>query len=291
MMTSNAYKFAPSAGEVVLNAFSRLKIRGPSLSADHMHAARAEANFMQVEWSNRGPNLWDVDLLTVPLIQGKASYAVPPETVMILDAYITTSAPPTPTPPTPPVGGDFNSDFNADFSGTGTSASAPAVGSGGGDFNTDFNLDFSGAPAPTPPTPTASQGFDRVITPVSRTEYASYPNKMQQGPPTVYWFDRLLFPTITMWPVPDGNATYVLHYYRYRIIQDAVLAGGLNLEIPYLWLDAATAGLSHRLARHFAQDLEALRKADAIEAYGVAATQNTENVPLYISPSLSTYYD
>ena len=28
---------------------------------------------------------------------------------------------------------------------------------------------------------------DRYITPISRTDYASYPNKFDQGPPTVFW--------------------------------------------------------------------------------------------------------
>ena len=32
---------------------------------------------------------------------------------------------------------------------------------------------------------------DRIIMPISRTEYASYPNKGQQGFPTVFWFDRI----------------------------------------------------------------------------------------------------
>ena len=39
--------------------------------------------------------------------------------------------------------------------------------------------------------------IDRLILPVSRTEYASYANKAQQGFPTVFWFDRLLSPTVT----------------------------------------------------------------------------------------------
>jgi hypothetical protein len=52
--------------------------------------------------------------------------------------------------------------------------------------------------------------IDRIIMPVSRTEYASYPNKEQQGFPTVFWFDRLISPTITLWPVPPANDTYTL---------------------------------------------------------------------------------
>ena len=34
---------------------------------------------------------------------------------------------------------------------------------------------------------------------LARTEYASMPNKELQAPPTVYWFNRQLSPTITPW--------------------------------------------------------------------------------------------
>ena len=49
--------------------------------------------------------------------------------------------------------------------------------------------------------------IDRLILPISRTEYASYPNKEQQGFPTTYWQDRLINSTVTIWPVPDGTQT------------------------------------------------------------------------------------
>ena len=58
-----------------------------------------------------------------------------------------------------------------------------------------------------------------IIYPISRTEYASLPEKAQQGRPTVFWFDRLISPTITLWNVPDPSQTYVLRYYRVRQIQ------------------------------------------------------------------------
>ena len=57
------------------------------------------------------------------------------------------------------------------------------------------------------------ENIDRIIMPISRTEYASYPNKEQQGFPTVFWFDRLLSPTVTLWPVPNvDNGPSTLSY-------------------------------------------------------------------------------
>src|SRR5690606_37863571 len=77
---------------------------------------------------------------------------------------------------------------------------------------------------------------DRIIWPISRTEYASMPNKLLEAPPTVFWFDRLLAPTITMWQTPDDQQTYELHYYRYKVIQDQNLYSGQTIDVPRWWL-------------------------------------------------------
>jgi hypothetical protein len=130
---------------------------------------------------------------------------------------------------------------------------------------------------------------NRLIVGFSRTDYASLANPTEQGFPTSFWFDRVLAPTITLWPTPDGAATYTMSYYVYTQPQDAVLAQGGNAGIPYFWLDAFTAGLAYRLSRIYAPDLEAQRKLDAKEAYDIASKQ-AEDVPLYITPGLSGYY-
>lgn len=135
-----------------------------------------------------------------------------------------------------------------------------------------------------------SQANDMYITPVSRTEYASFNNKSTPGRPTCYWFDRLIAPTITLWPVPN-QAGFTLSYYRCTQMQDANLAGGETPDIPYLWLDWFVAGMAHRLSRPYSTiEMEKLRKADAVEAWTVAATQNVENVGITLAPMVSTYY-
>jgi len=137
---------------------------------------------------------------------------------------------------------------------------------------------------------TTPQSNDLFITPMSRTEYASIANKSTPGRPTTYWFDRLISPTITLWPVPN-QAGFTLNYYRCIQMQDANLAGGETPDLPYLWLDWFVAGMAHRLARPYATtEIEKLRKADAGEAWTTAATQNTENVPVTLAPMISGYY-
>jgi len=221
MATSGTYTFNPSLGELTLYAYNLIGVRNTALVQEHMQTARMATNLLLARWSNQGVNLWAVDLQTVPLVQGTSTYAVPNDTVMILDAYITIAQ---------------------------------------GNSNTD-----------------------RIILPVSRTEYASYPNKEQQGFPTTYWFDRLLDPTITLWPVPDGGEASTLKYYRVRRLQDSNYTSGQTVEIPYLWLEAFAYGLATRLAQVWSPDKVQIMKPFADEAYQIAADQNTEYVSQYIS--------
>ena len=228
MTTSGTFSFNPSMGELTMLAFARCGVRRTAIVQEHLQDARLEANLLLSEFANKGPNLWSVSLETTTLTAGTATYNVPAETVMILDAYIRTTS-----------------------SGTNT---------------------------------------DRIITPISRTEYASYPNKAQQGIPTVFWFDRQTTPTVTLWQVPDASTTYTLEYYVYTQIQDAAYANGLNLDLPYRFLDAFVSGLAARMAVIYAPDKVALLQGLADKAWNTAAAQDTENVPVYVTPSLSGYF-
>ena len=223
MATSGTYTFNPGLGEIVLYAYQNIGVRPAALLQEHMDSARMATNMMLARWSNQGVNLWCVDLITTPLVEGTTTYAVDANTVMILDAYI------------------------------------------------------------------VSDSIDRIILPISRTEYASYPNKEQQGFPTTFWFDRLISPTVTLWPVPDGTQTS-LKYYRVRRLQDSNLQGGEQVEIPYLWLEAFADGLTYRLARIWAPQIALALKAQADESYEIAAAQGVEQAQQYISPQLSGYW-
>lgn len=131
---------------------------------------------------------------------------------------------------------------------------------------------------------------DRIILPISRSEYASFPNKSLPAFPTVFWFDRLISPTITLWQPPDDQETYTLKYYRCIQVQDANLSSGETADIPYRWLDAMVSGLAARLSLIYApikfKDLDAL----ATRSWNIAATQDVENTPMYITPGISGYY-
>jgi len=229
MATSGTYTFNPSLGELVLYAFNLCGVRNTALLQEHFESARMASNLMLSRWSNQGVNLWKVDLVTTALTTGTSTYSVDADTVVILDAYVTT--------------------------------------------------DQSGA------------DIDRIIMPISRTEYASYPNKEQQGFPTVFWFDRLLSPTVTIWPVPNtSTGPQYLKYYRVRRIEDSALTNGQQIDIPYLWLECFAYGLAQRLAMIWAPEKVQILKPMADEAYAIAAEQNVETAQQYISPMVSSYF-
>ena len=139
-------------------------------------------------------------------------------------------------------------------------------------------------------TGTGTNQVDRVIGPLSTVEYESMPNKNTQGPPTSFWFDRLIAPTITLWPAPDNGGPYTLLVQTVSQVQDASVAGGTTMFLPYRYMDAFAADLAHRMARFYAPQLEQVRAADAMQAWQTAFGNDVESVPLFITPGLSSYY-
>jgi hypothetical protein len=225
--TSGTTNFSLSNASLAVSAYSRIGIRRSALLAEHMQDAATESNLMLSKFSNLPVNLWTVELVSVPLIAGVATYSVDPSTLNVLDAY----------------------------------------------------LSFNGSPL-----------SNRLIFPISRTEYASYSNPGAQGTPSVFWYDKLINPNITLWLVPDQTSQYTLNYYRTRQIQDSNLQGGQTPEVPFRWLDCMVAELAYRLARIWKNELEASRKADAQEAWNLAATEDTEDVGMTIAPQLGSYF-
>lgn len=131
---------------------------------------------------------------------------------------------------------------------------------------------------------------DRVIYSVSRSEYAAYPQKATQAPPTVYWFDRVTPPTITLYPTPDGNGPYTLNYYGVYQDQDAAVGAAAQLDLPYRMLSAFADALAAKLALTYAPEQFALLDGVAQRSFAAARAQENENVPLQIVPGLSGYY-
>jgi len=228
MTTTGTYSYNPVASSLTLSSFARIGIRRTELTAQHLADAEQEANLVQVEISNRIPNLFANELYSQALTSGTETYTLPSRLVAFQAAYLATT-------------------------------------SGG-------------------------VTVDRLLFPLSAYEYASLADKDAEGPPTSYYLNTIVPPEITFWPVPDDNATYTFKVRMLRQLQDASLISGATLDMPYRWLDVWVAKLAHRLSRVYARDLEQQRRADAEEAWTIAATTDKEQVPIYFNASLSAYW-
>lgn len=137
---------------------------------------------------------------------------------------------------------------------------------------------------------------DRILAPLSRSDYAATPNKTIEAPPTVYLFDRQsTAPTITLWPVPDLSNTYALQLYAVRQLEDANALAGQGPDIPYRFLEALAAELALHLARKYPPaPTSGVAIADlklaAEEAWEEAAQEDRERVSSHFVPDLSGYF-
>ena len=222
--TSGSFTFQLANGEIMLQAFRRIGKMRTEIDQSMILDARMEMNSMFSSWSNKGPNLWTVDHITLTLAAGVSTYAIDPATIDLLDGYITVA------------------------------------------------------------------GNDRVITSISGDEYDSYPNKTAPGVPSVFWFNRLIAPTVTFYLTPDSNGPYTVTFRRFRQSQDANPQSGQTPEIPYRWIDATVWGLAERLAFIYAPDRLQVVGPKAAQAYAEAAAEDTEDAPLRLMPDMSGFF-
>ena len=379
---------------VITESFARCGVRPTELTREHFSSATRSLNLALAAWSSKGPgpNLWQVDLQAIPMVQGVATYTLPSNTVNILDAYIETYQLGTTVNQAPnfstvansttvtvtqnahglltgyyieivvpvSIGGIVlagyyqvnvqtaniytiqsvmaatstvnNAGAVPSFTSMNTSTNITTVLNNHGlvpnqqffvsvqtsvgniplfgaytvgvvvDVNTfTFTAQYQAVSNQTVPEnsgqvqlqtqASSADPIDRVVTSISRTDYAAYPDKQMQGPPTTYWFDRLSpIPSVTMWQVPDGNGPYQLFYYRMRRIQDAYAIGGQTADIPYRFLDALCAELAARLARKYAPALVQSLQMDAKEAWAIASEEDRERVQMFLVPDTSGYF-
>lgn len=93
MATSDQYAFNPPIGTLTLNAFARCGVRRTMLTAQHMEDAYLECNLLQSDWSADGIVWWTVLQVNQPLTAGSPTYAIPTNTVSVLDVYISPNGP------------------------------------------------------------------------------------------------------------------------------------------------------------------------------------------------------
>lgn len=90
MATSGTSDFNLDLSEIVEEAFERC---GAELRTGYdLRTARRSLNLLFADWANRGLNMWTYEQGTIPLVQGTATYALPTDTVDLLEHVIRTGS-------------------------------------------------------------------------------------------------------------------------------------------------------------------------------------------------------
>lgn len=227
-LTTGTQGWSPNLGSIGAFALGRCKVRRPAILPEHLADVAMAANMVIAKWSLDQANLWAVDLLNVPLVQGTATYTLPATVLLLLDAYIS--------------------------------------------------------------VPAGSAVQDRIVSSISRTTYASFPNKTHQAFPSSFWFDRTEPPSVTLYPTPDGTMSYTLKYYAIIRSDDSAVAGAKTLDLPYRMLPAFADALAAELALTYSPESFQVLDQVAERSFKRARDQESEDVPLFVIPGLSSYY-
>ena len=129
---------------------------------------------------------------------------------------------------------------------------------------------------------------DLPLTRTSASVYASIPNKLTQGRPTQVWIDRQTAgPIAHVWPVPDKDSTYKIHYFYLKRMEDAG-EGAYEADMPFRFLPCLVAGLAYYIAMKTPElaDRIPLLKNIYDEQFQLAASEDREKVAARFVPRI-----
>lgn len=300
MITSGTAAFNLDLNEIVEEAYERC---GAELRTGYdLRTARRSLNLMFADWANRGINMWTMDTGVINLVQGQSTYALPLDTVDLLEHVIRT-------------GGNVAS-TQADLTITRISVSTYATipnkilqarpiqilvnRMDGQSYPTGVFLTQTISSTDTQITLSSvtnlpAYGFISIDSEVIFYSYTSgttlYNCFRGQANTTaathVSGSNALVaqYPSVTVWPVPDGSTQYQLAYWRLRRNQDA--GGGINtMDVPFRFIPAMVAGLAYHLAMKIPNAdvrLPAL-KAQYDESWQLAADEDREKAAVRFVP-------
>lgn len=128
---------------------------------------------------------------------------------------------------------------------------------------------------------------------LNRDTYVAQSNKVFQGRPLTYWFERSTpNPVMHLWPAPDSIAEHAqLIVWRHRHIMD-VGTLAQEIEVPQRWMEAIVDGLAARLAAETPEvdaNLVPVLEARAAQSLNEAWNGDNDGSPIYIQPRIAPY--
>jgi hypothetical protein len=309
MATSGTTAFNLDLNDLFEEAFERC---GKQLRSGYdFRTATRSLNLLTIDWANRGINLWTIEQDQIVMNTGQAIYALPVDTIDILDA----------------VTRQYNGyttdqiDINLSRISESTYSTIPNKNAYGRPIQMWVNRQ-SGNTAAIPATTLngAISATDTTITLASvvglpttgfvtiGTEIIAYQNILgnqivnawrgqanttaaSHNSGTQVFNTQL--PCVNVWPTPNspGNQ-YTLVYYRMRRMQDAG-TGVTTQDIPFRFIPAMVAGVAFEVSRKL-DDVDpnriAMLKADYEEQFQRAADEDREKANLRIVPRDMFYY-
>jgi len=267
-----------------------------------LKTARRSMNLMTIEWQSKGINMWTMEQGIINLTPGLATYALPTDTIDLLEHVIRT--------------GSNTSSTQADLTITRISVSTYAtipnklsqarpiqvwIQRLSGETN-PTNAVLDGAITSTATTITlstvvglAGAGFIRLGTEDIYYTYVSgntlggvfrgqnNTTAASQADGTAVFVPQL--PAVTVWPTPDNSTTYQFVYWRLRRVQDAG-AGVETADMNFRFLPCLVAGLAYHIAIKVPELMPRIQMLKQIydETFEIAAGEDREKAAIRFVP-------
>jgi hypothetical protein len=267
-----------------------------------LRTARRSMNLMTIEWQSKGINMWTMEQGIINLTPGLATYALPTDTIDLLEHVIRT--------------GSNTASTQADLTITRISVSTYAtipnklqqarpiqvwIQRLSGETN-PTNSVLDGALTSTATTITlntvvglAGAGFIRLGTEDIYYTYVSgntlggvfrgqnNTTAAAQADGTAVFVPQL--PAVTVWPTPDNSTTYQFVYWRLRRVQDAG-AGVSTADMNFRFLPCLVAGLAYHIAIKVPELMPRIEMLKQIynETFDIAAGEDREKAAVRFVP-------
>lgn len=129
---------------------------------------------------------------------------------------------------------------------------------------------------------------DLVISPVSRDDYLTYPNKKIQGRPNIFYFDRQMSPLLNLYPVPLAQYNCLFYSYK-KMIQDTGDLYTYAAQIPSRFYPCLIWGLSWQLALKYNPQLTGMMQAEYEKSFSLATIEDSESTSINIYGNFQEY--
>ena len=300
MTTSGSTGFSPEFTEIAEEAWERA---GREMRTGYdLRTARRSMNLMTIEWQNRGINMWTIDQGTITLTAGVNTYALPVDTIDLLEHVIRT--------------GQNVSSTQADLTITRISVSTYATIPNKLQQARPIQVwiqRLSGQVSPA--NATLSSTINSTTTAITLSSTTSLPSagfiRIDSEDILYQWLDgnslggvvrgqngttaashtsgatiyNPNLPAITVWPTPDNSTTYQFVYWRMRRVQDAG-SGIQTADMNFRFLPCLVAGLAYYIAM---KQPELVSRVDMLkmayeEQFNLAAGEDREKAAIRFVP-------